>query len=150
MTLRDVMRMALSHQGAPYVWGGKGLFRFDKARGIVLHGFGVECFDCSGLVTVALREAGGPDLVSTANADVMFRTWEEATDPWEMGVVRLYGVPARATHAGFAVTKGLVLEAAGGDATTDTPERARYRGARVAVNFEMRHDFLGARRPPLA
>lgn len=143
VTIDDVVDRALVYQGAPYTWRGKGVYLWSPS-GLVLHAFGEPVFDCSGLVTVALRDAGGPDWRATRNAESMRQAFPSC-DPWEFGALRLYGTPAKATHVAFALHRGLVLEAAGGDSTTTSPTEARRRRhAAVRVNRDRRPDFLGA------
>ena len=148
-----VIAAALGYLGAPYVWKGKGWFLWSPTR-FVPHAFGSPVFDCSGLVTVALREAGGPDLTGTHNAQAMFDQFPVASDPAARGVLRFYGqrvmgskpttVP-HVTHVAICMGpvggKVEVLEAAGGDSRTTSPKP----GACVRVGPELRRDYLGSR-----
>jgi cell wall-associated NlpC family hydrolase len=61
-------------EGVPYKWGGK------SARGI----------DCSGLVTLALKACGGPDLRQTHNSDRLWLELPEVVEP-SMGDLAFYG-----------------------------------------------------------
>lgn len=150
MNLRDVIKHALTYAGAPYVWCGKGLELWDPA-GPKTHHWGFEVFDCSGFVTTAYLEAGGKDLRFTHAAQTMFDEFpHRSADAGEFGLLKFYGASMKAvTHVGFSLGNGLVLEAAGGDATTRTPADAKARGARVRVVFDGRHDFLGWRCWPI-
>jgi murein DD-endopeptidase len=148
VTLRDFVRAAWRYQGRPYVWCGKGLVLFTPA-GLVPHFFGLEVFDCSGFVTRALKDAGGPDLIATVNADVMFQKWAPAEDAWGLGMVRLYGAYGKATHVAISIGNEQLLQASGGGPTTTSPAVALRINAKVQAGFEDRRDFLGARRPPI-
>ena len=134
--------------GAPYVWRGKGLELWDAA-GAKSHHWGEPVFDCSGLVTTAIHEAGGPDWRLTHSAQTLFDALARAETPrtprGTFGELKFYGAsPKSVTHVAIDLGHGLVLEAAGGDATTTTPAIARARGARVRVVFDGRHDCVGA------
>ncbi len=136
---------ALGFLGAPYVWKGKGWFLWSPTR-FIPHAFGSPVFDCSGLVTVALREAGGPDFTGTHNAQAMFDQFPAAPDPTARGVLRFYGTsPRNVTHVAICMGpvggKVEVLEAAGGDSRTTSPKP----GACVRVGPELRRDYLGSR-----
>jgi cell wall-associated NlpC family hydrolase len=149
MNDRDVIKYALGYLGAPYVWKGKGLELWDVA-GPKSHHWGFPVFDCSGFVTTAYREAGGKDLRFTHAAQTMFDEFpHRSADASDFGLLKLYGAsPANVTHVGLSLGNGLVLEAAGGDATTTSPSLAKARGACVRVVFDTRRDFLGWRAWP--
>lgn len=135
---------ALHYLGAPYVWKGKGDQLWTPA-GLVRHAFGRPVFDCSGLVTVAILDAGGKDYRATHNAGAMFRLWPVAADPEARGVLRFYGKGAHVSHVAISMGRvnGVleVLEAAGGDQRTVCPQP----GACVRVGPELRRDYLGSR-----
>jgi len=146
-TREQILDRLLTYQGAPYVWKGKGLHLWTPA-GLALHSFGEPVFDCSGLMGVAILEAGGPDWRATKSADA-YRTSLPFAESWEFGALRIYGDGQKANHVSFVVRPGYVLEAAGGDSTTTSPAEARKRGrARVAVNRDRRSDFMCAVRLP--
>lgn len=143
-----MIAIALSFVGAPYVWKGKGDVVWTP-KGLTAHTFGGLVFDCSGLVTVSLKRAGGKDYRATHNAQAMFDQWSPAPDPTAAGVVRLYGSSAKhVTHVAISLGvvngKQWVVEAAGGDQTTLCPKA----GACVRQGPERRRDFLGARQVP--
>lgn len=146
MNTRDIIKHALAYVGAPYVWRGKGLELWDAA-GPKSHHWGFPVFDCSGFVCAAYLEAGGPDLRFTHATQTMFDEFpHRSTDALEFGLLKLYGSgPKTITHVALSLGNGLVLEAAGGDATTTSPSVAKARGACVRVGFDGRHDFLGWR-----
>lgn len=149
MNVRDVIKHGLAYVGAPYVYRGKGLELWDPS-GPKTHHWGVDVFDCSGLVTTAYRDAGGKDLRFTHAAQTMFDEFpHRSADALEFGLLKFYGASVKAvTHVCFSLGNGLVLEAAGGDATTRTPADAKARGARVRVVFDGRHDLVGWRALP--
>ena len=150
ITPRGVIHAALRHQGAPYLWKGKGLHLWTPS-GLQGNGLdGVWAFDCSGLVTVALHDAGGPDWRAAHNADSLYRLLEPEQNPNAWGCLRFYGTLTRATHIAIALGNELVLEAGGGDQRTTSLELARRQGARVRVVFDTRKDLLGARKLPLS
>lgn len=134
---------ALHYLGAPYVWKGKGDVVWTPA-GLVRHAFGRPVFDCSGLVTTAILDAGGKDYRATHNAALMFAQWERARDPEARGVLRFYGT-TKVSHVAISMGRvnGVleVLEAAGGDQLTTCPKP----GACVRVGPELRRDYLGSR-----
>jgi cell wall-associated NlpC family hydrolase len=65
-----VLGAAVRKVGSPYIWNGKGELRTGTVNGIP--GIGYHGYDCSGLVTSSMREAGGPDLRATHNAQKLF------------------------------------------------------------------------------
>lgn len=150
-----VIRAAQQYLGCWYVWKGKGATLWTKGRGLVPHNFGGLVFDCSGLVTTAIKQAGGADLRATHAAQTLFDELQECPTPDARGVLRFYGKsPERVTHV--SISLGInerghlgVLEAAGGDETTTTIEAAKARhNARVRQGPDLRRDFLGARYLP--
>jgi murein DD-endopeptidase len=134
MTFLDLCRAQL---GKPYVWGAKG----------------PDAFDCSGLVTWALKECGGPDWRAFHNAQ---RLWDvlDVTHSPRAGDLAFYGKsPERVSHVTVClgdVGCG-VLGACGGDRTTTSVEIAKKRGAAVKKKRShlYRSDFLGFRKNPL-
>lgn len=146
---RAVIAWARSQLGAPYVYRGKGALLWTP-RGLEPHRFdGYLVYDCSGLVTCAVRAAGGPDWRASHAAQTMHDELRHAPDPWAPGVLRLYGTgPANVSHVAIVVGPGEVLEAAGGDRTTTSPHLAARRSAQVRVGPERRVDFVAARLLP--
>jgi cell wall-associated NlpC family hydrolase len=141
-----MVAIALTFVGSPYVWKGKGSVMWTPT-GLTLHTFGKPVFDCSGLVTVSLKQAGGKDFRATHNAQAMFDQWAPAPDPAAAGVVRLYGKgPTSITHVAISLGRDAygavqIVEAAGGDSSTTCPKA----GACVRQGRERRSDFVGAR-----
>lgn len=149
----DIIPHATRHVGAPYVWRGKGRSLWTP-RSLVPHPWAGYVFDCSGLVTTAIKAAGGPDLRATHSAQTMFDQFPIADEFDGAGVLRFYG-PSRLHVSHVAICLGrnergqvLVVEAAGGDETTTTPLSAQQRGAKVRQGVELRRDFLGSRSVP--
>jgi len=150
ITARGVIHAALRSQGAPYLWQGKG-YDVWTPNGLKTNGLGLAAFDCSGLVTSALRDANGPDWRATHNAKSLWDVLAGCENANSFGCLRFYGVSSgRPTHVALALGNDLVLEAGGGDQTTTSLEIARRQGARVRVVFDGRRDLLGARYLPLA
>ncbi len=144
MNPRSIVHHALRYLGAPYVWRGKGLDLWSPVAPLSHH-WGEEVFDCSGLVTTALKDAGGPDWRFTHSAQALFDELKPV-DAGAFGSLKFYGANAKAvTHVAFDLGNGLVLEAAGGDSTTVTPSIAKQRGAKVRVALDYRRDGVGSR-----
>lgn len=144
MNAEKVLDSLLAFQGAPYTWRGKGLYLWSPS-GLVPHAFGQRVFDCSGLIGQGIKDAGGPDWIATRSAESYRTLLPPASNAWAFGVLRLYGYNGKATHVAFVVRAGYVIEAAGGDSTTTSPEEAmKRRNARVAINRDRRGDFMSA------
>lgn len=133
------MRLVLAQEGAPYVWGAKG----------TLHSKGqVRCFDCSGLVTWALREAGGPDWRPFHNCKRLWKELPEVLLP-ETGDLAFYGPPGAPSHVMIVTSLDTCFGASGGDSRTVVPglnPRARVQ-SKPAIRY--RPDLIGFRRLPL-
>lgn len=117
--------VALSHEGAPYLWGRKG----------------PDAFDCSGLITNCGYKAGGPDWRFTQNAQGLADVLQPIARlaPRQMGLV-LYGHSLDvATHVMIVVGDGRVYGATGGDHTTTSLQAAHLRKA--CVKFQSRVDY---------
>lgn len=164
--LDDVADAAIRYLGCDYVWGGNGLKVFDSQRlGLILHSWGVQVFDCVGLVNTAIAEAGGPDNRGKENANTLFHGLiaDPTVDPFGYGMLLFFGEaaepgkPAYASHIALSLGNGLTIQAAGGGARTVSPDIAKALGARVQIRREVwaggrvrRNDFLGSRVPPKA
>lgn len=138
-SLARFLAAAVSQVGAPYIWGAKGDF------------YGTQrTFDCSGLVTWAYREAGGPDWRGTHNSDVLWEVLPEiGAAQFQPGDLLFWGERANPEHVGIYLGGGgALLSAAGGDSDTRTVEDARKAGAcvRPESSIHYRKGFLGARR----
>jgi len=151
ITSRAVAHAALRYVGALYVWKGKG-FELWTPAGLKLHGWGQTVFDCSGLIGQAVFDAGGIDRRASHSAQSYWDELAECPRADDFGALRFYGSSGSSiTHISLSLGNGLVVEAAGGDSTTTTPELARRRPhARVRVGFDGRRDLQGARLLPLS
>lgn len=140
------VKALVDQMGLPYLWDGKGL-PGEPYRGR----------DCSGCVTSALFEAGGPDWRASHNCQ---RLWAELPAPLDgftqVGDLALYGTPDRIHHVMALLYDDdnggdlVVIGSAGGDHTTTTQAEALRRGARVQVwgsHLDM-NDFAGFRTIP--
>ena len=148
----NLIREARRFLGCPYVWQGKGKSLWTP-RGLVLHAWVGQVFDCSGLVACALKLAGGPDVRATHSAQTMFDAFPTAVEGELPGTLRFYGKDRQhVTHVaiGTGTRDGYawVIEAAGGDHTTTSPVIAANRRACVREGRELRSDYLGSRVAP--
>lgn len=134
MTLPIVDRFveaAVAKVGAPYIWAGKGGYRID-AQGLTvpLNPFG---YDCSGLVTCSLQEAGFGEHRNDWNAQAMFDQLGTAL-PRPNLALAFFGQGLKDIHHVCICLEGdvsgWVIEAAGGDQRTLAPQA----GARVFVH----------------
>lgn len=150
---RAVVGYALKQVGKPYIWAGRGDFVIRDEKRVSTAAVGVDggnVYDCSGLVTDAIRAACGVDLRLNWNADRLWRALpvadtetDDADDDYRL---RFYGSKGgRATHIAITLGNGLIVEASGGDSKTLTYKDAVLSGACVSVHFETRVDVLGNR-----
>lgn len=131
-------------EGAPYIWGGRGETVWTE-KGLHRHAHGCNVFDCSGLITRALKEAGGKDWRATHNADVLWRELEPVEKP-EPGDLVFYGSLGRATHVEAVMPDGRYFGALNGGPHTLV---ANPSNARVRYRVKDRPDRLGFRCNPL-
>jgi murein DD-endopeptidase len=133
------LAFALTQEGKPYLWGAKG----------------PSAYDCSGLVTWCLRNAGGPDWRLTHNSQKLFDTFEpahlapDALRPEPL--LAFYGRDVESvTHVMIALGDGRTFGACGGgSSTTSIAIAVRKRAAvkfRSRVRYRTPDDFLGFRR----
>lgn len=139
------LQAVLAQMHAPYRWGAKGQRASTD---------GPRLFDCSGLVTWALHQVGGPDWRATHNTD---RLWAECAPVASVadllpGDLVLYGKAGDPDHVMVHVGAGVVVGASGGGSKTLTLEDAARTGACVKAfaRPEYRPDILGFRRLPFA
>ena len=146
---------ALKCVGAPYIWGGKGIFIF-TLKGLVAHKFmhgddldvPIPVYDCSGLVTHALYMAsnGKMDFRGTHSAATIWNSFPELDSDNGPGSLLLY--PG---HVAVGLGRDIVVDANRGDQTTVSLLHAREQGASVQVHRTIRgaHTLKGYRRIPL-
>lgn len=141
------LALVLSQMHAPYRWNAKGTR--DATTGQRL-------FDCSGLVTWALREVGGPDWRATHNTD---RLWAECVPvdfaallPGDLVLYHRAGAPEDAEHVMVHVGGGVVVGASGGGRATLTLADAQLHDAKVKAfpRLDYRADLMGFLRLPFA
>lgn len=148
---------ARKYLGHPYTWCGKKDLIFNQLdlKLETSPWLPELVFDCSGLVTVALLEAGGPDWRGTHSASVLrsasfagpLARWvlpHEGDLLFAPGHVAIYRGPGRDSDHVW------VIEAAGGHATTTSPAIAAQIGARVQEHETPLHRFFMAGRLPIA
>lgn len=131
-----LIEVARQYIGCPYVWAGKKDFLFDPVKlALVPNPWRpARVFDCSGLVTVSLKDAGGPDWrASHSSGALRAFCWPVPWPELQPGDLLF-----RAGHVGIYVSKSeaslaniVVLEAAGGDRSTTSPFIAEARKAEV-------------------
>ncbi len=141
----------------PYVWGGKGDLVFNTTSlKLEAHPWGLNVFDCSGLVTYAWRLARAQDLRGVYNAQALALHLQrlgarKPSEPSELGALLFFGSDAfNIDHVAVGLGRGwkgrdklLVVEALGTRATLKpTP------GARVYCGTPHRSDFLFSLRLP--
>jgi cell wall-associated NlpC family hydrolase len=140
------LALVLSQMHAPYRWNAKGTR--DATTGQRL-------FDCSGLVTWALREVGGPDWRATHNTDRLWAACAPLLPAGELlpGDLVLYhraGAPEDAEHVMVHVGGGVVVGASGGGRATLTLADAMQHDAKVKAyaHLDYRTGRMGFRRLP--
>lgn len=125
----------------PYVWDAKGPLRFD----------------CSGLITYALHQVGGPDWRQYGNCVWLWQKLAgvDATESFPgtppeapAGCLAFYGPKDRPGHVMVVVGDGRVLGACGGGPGTTQPTRGACVQYRSSVRY--RPDFAGYRALELA
>lgn len=132
------LELVLAQEGAPYVWGGKGEWvqgrrhAFADARGLQR-----MVFDCSGLVSWALKRCGWTSRLEMS-AHRMWTMWRR-TDKPQPGDVICYGKPALCSHVEVVTEDGRTFGAIGGNSRTTQPTR----GAAVGYRTKPRPDVLG-------
>jgi len=126
------------HLGCWYIYGGKGE--------IIENG---RVFDCSGAVTCAYHENGGPDWRQTHSAAKLYDVCEKVKDP-QPGDLCFYGPPGKITHVMMYVGDGRVIGASGGNNSTVKVEFAKKIGAKILYRpkVQYRADFRGYGRLP--
>lgn len=130
--------VVLAQEGAPYVWAGKGEYVAGKRHAFTnTHGAQRLVFDCSGLITWALRRCGWTPRVEF-NADRMWKTWVRVEKP-QPGDIICYGTLQRCSHVEVVLEGGDTFGAIGGNSKTLRPTE----GAAVQHRLRPRKDILG-------
>jgi cell wall-associated NlpC family hydrolase len=139
---RDLLLIADSLVGVPYVFGAKGSQQVFQGR---IEPTPQLCFDCSGLVCWCLWKAGGPDLRMEWSADRLFKELPPVQLP-EPGDLAFYGARDSADHV-MMVVNGRVIGASGGTKQTTTAMLGVAMKAMVKYKDQAnyRADFLGYR-----
>jgi len=141
--------------GKPYIWGANGdmcwVAKDKPPQSTVQFANCVEAYDCVGLVKMAIKRAGGPDLRWTHNAQTLYdklpmkMTGEDET----AFRLRFYGPSDKAVaHVSLELARDerlFLIQAAGGDQGTVTFAEAMRRHAFVMEGHTERADFLGVR-----
>ena len=150
-TVRELFLLwALEQLGKPTLMSAKGDYYVDHASGQVMRVAQDSIFDCSGLVTAALRVATAADRRATHNAQVLFGVTAPVEVP-EIGDLGFYGADAaHVSHVVIALAGGHLLSADGACATITTPGAAQadpHCRVRVHHSVAYRSDvpFLGWR-----
>lgn len=116
--MRDLVEYARKFIGTPYLWGGK------------CH---LEGFDCSGFIQEVLNRVG-IDPVGDQSSQAYFNFFSKngtVSEP-KAGALVFYGKSTTSiTHISFCTNEHIVVEAAGGDATTLNKARAAQQRAFV-------------------
>jgi cell wall-associated NlpC family hydrolase len=113
---------ALSFLGTPYIWGGQS----------------PQGADCSGFVIMVLQAEGilpNKFDATSQGLHTYFRVngAKKVRSP-SQGCLAFYGKSVdRITHVALCLDGNQVIEAAGGDSTTNTAEDAAARGAHVRI-----------------
>lgn len=144
---RLAAQYAIRQAGKPYIWGGKGEFIWGPL-GLERHQWYTRVYDCSGLVTCALRYATGIDNRASWAANDIYLLCAREEFP-RLSSVACYGRSGHCTHVMLHLAEGLVIGANGGDAMVRTIDVAARRSASVdVVMYDERRDFLGWRMLP--
>lgn len=132
------LALVLEQEGAPYIWGGKGPYVQGRRHGFVgPDGRPLLVFDCSGLITWALRRCGWASKVEM-NAHRMWTLWRRTDSP-QAGDIACYGTPSLCSHVEVVMPDGGLFGAIGGGSKTQAPTP----GAVVAHRRKPRSDLLG-------
>lgn len=133
----DILRQyAFSFVGTRYSWGAKGV---------------VNGLDCSGLVSELLKAAGVMANKEELNSQGIFDRFQTngTWDVYKAGSLVFYGKDVKhITHVGMMIDQESVIQAAGGDETTDTPDEAAQQRAFVKIrHIGYRADKVAVIRP---
>jgi cell wall-associated NlpC family hydrolase len=128
----------LAQKDAPYIWAGKGASVAGRPHKFVnASGLQILVFDCSGLVTWALKRCGWKT-TREFNCHGMWMHWRR-TDKPKPGDLIIYGQPDRASHVEVLMPDGHFFGAIGGNSKT----KSVTWGACVQWRLKDRKDKLG-------
>lgn len=144
MSVAKFLAAALKEEGTPYIWAGKG-DAVVTPKGLRPHGWSGHVFDCSGLVTWALKEAGWFDLRASHNANVLMHELKPTEGEPNAGDLCFYGIGDHATHVEILTEDGRKFGAIGGHKGTTQPEPGKC----VRFRKTDRFDLIAWRRNPL-
>jgi len=147
----EFLKKVESRLGAPYIWPAPiNGYSGKDIPNASYHG----CYDCSGLVTTSLKDAGGPDWRATHNARKLY----DLSLPIELADLRpgdlaFYGEPQKSPLTGYMISHVAVcmggksmIEAMGGTSQCLTPAIAKAIGASVREHHKLgptwRKDFV--------
>jgi len=136
MTKEEFLIELMQVIGKPYIFGGSG----------------PQFFDCSGLVQFALFKLKiGPPYDMTAHGLYNYYrnySYELLLDKRDLGDLCFYGEANKITHCAICLNDDFIIEARGGDETTNSIEEAKKRGAQVSVSpLNSRKDLFTILRP---
>jgi cell wall-associated NlpC family hydrolase len=143
-----------AQKGKPYVWGSKGDLH------VVSGAVQVECFDCSGLVTRGMLQAGYPRGCPICQRDLLGfhgaqRLFDElvVVSPGKLqaGDLMFFGAgPRHVTHVMVWLSREECMGASGGNSGSIDPVVSLRLGQKVKVQpTTYRPDFVGYRALPL-
>jgi len=106
-------------------------------------------FDCSGLACEFLRAAGAVPWNFRMSAQMLYLKYSFQPHVADFGDLAFYGKDRNhITHVGICWDSKFMVEAGGGDATTQTPEESARKNAFVRIRpIFYRKDFLCFARP---
>ena len=130
------LAVVAAQEGLPYVWAGKGEYIAGKRHDFVTQGRRLV-FDCSGLITWALRQCGWKS-PREFSSNGMWMHWRR-TDKPQVGDFIIYGKPQLASHVEVLMPDGRCFGAIGGNSKTVKPTP----GAFVQYRKKKREDVLG-------
>lgn len=154
---QQFVNAALLQAGAPYIWGGKGRLQFRNGQ-LLKHLFvdkdnnPINVFDCCGLVTHCIYNitTGVLDFRGSHSVKTILDTFPICNEDFGDGCLIIYG-SSHPSHVAIDLGRGRVVDAAGGDETTNSLQAALEANARVYVHRQNRpgSTVLGYRRIPL-
>lgn len=132
MGISDISDYAKAFICTPYIYGGNVPF------------LGM---DCSGLVSEILKAFGILRFHEDLTAQELFLRLGKVApvSTGEEGCILFFGVGGRVSHVAYQLSPALMIEAGGGDSSTQTIEIAAQRSAFVRIRpILSRKDLIGA------